>query len=79
MAQQTENTCSTSQSKEGFDDPRIRGRMARIKHKILVLSGKGGVGKSSVAVNLATSLALAGKQTGLLDVDIHGVSILIMT
>ncbi len=48
--------------------------MCRIKHKIMVLSGKGGVGKSTVAVNLATSLALAGKKVGILDVDIHGPS-----
>ena len=50
-------------------------RMCRIKHKIMVLSGKGGVGKSTVAVNLATALALAGKKVGLLDVDIHGPSV----
>lgn len=50
-------------------------RMCQIKHKILVLSGKGGVGKSTVAVNLAVNLALAGKQVGLLDVDIHGPSV----
>jgi len=50
-------------------------RMCRIKHKILVLSGKGGVGKSTVAVNLAVSLALAGKRVGLLDIDIHGPSV----
>jgi Mrp family chromosome partitioning ATPase len=50
-------------------------RMCRIKHKVLVLSGKGGVGKSTVAVNLAVSLALAGKRVGLLDIDIHGPSV----
>lgn len=53
----------------------IRNRIQRIKHKILVLSGKGGVGKSTVAVNLAMSLALAGKNVGLLDIDIHGPSV----
>ena len=46
-----------------------------IRHKILVLSGKGGVGKSSVAANLAVALALQGKKTGLLDVDMHGPTI----
>lgn len=50
-------------------------RMNSIRHKIVVLSGKGGVGKSTVAVNLAISLSLAGKKVGLLDVDIHGPSI----
>jgi len=46
-----------------------------IKHKILVLSGKGGVGKSTIAVNLAVWLSMQGKNVGLLDIDIHGPSI----
>lgn len=50
-------------------------RMSHVRRKVLVLSGKGGVGKSTVAVNLAASLMLAGRRTGLLDVDIHGPSI----
>ena len=49
-------------------------RMCQIKHKILILSGKGGVGKSTVAVNVAVALAHAGRRVGLLDVDIHGPS-----
>jgi len=53
----------------------IARRMSSIAHKILVLSGKGGVGKSTVAVNLAVSLALAKKRVGLLDIDIHGPSV----
>ncbi|HOZ21238.1 MAG TPA: Mrp/NBP35 family ATP-binding protein [bacterium] len=53
----------------------IQERLCRIKHKIVVLSGKGGVGKSTVAVNLAAAMALAGYEVGLLDVDIHGPSI----
>lgn len=53
----------------------VRERMSQIKHKVIVLSGKGGVGKSTVAVNLATSLALEGKQVGLLDVDLHGPTV----
>jgi Mrp family chromosome partitioning ATPase len=49
--------------------------LAQIGSKIAVFSGKGGVGKSTVAVNLASALALAGKRVGLLDIDIHGPSI----
>jgi Mrp family chromosome partitioning ATPase/predicted Fe-Mo cluster-binding NifX family protein len=49
--------------------------LAKIKHKLIVLSGKGGVGKSTVAVNLAVALGLSGKKVGLLDVDIHGPSV----
>lgn len=47
----------------------------KIKHAIFVVSGKGGVGKSAVAVNLAVSLAASGARTGILDVDIHGPSV----
>ena len=50
-------------------------RMMLIRHKFLVLSGKGGVGKSTVAVNLAAALADAGRRVGLLDVDLHGPSV----
>lgn len=50
-------------------------KLAQIKHKILVMSGKGGVGKSTVAVNLASALAAKDKKVGLLDVDIHGPSL----
>lgn len=47
----------------------------RIKQKYLVMSGKGGVGKTSVSVNLALTLASKGNQVGLMDVDIHGPDI----
>jgi len=57
------------------EDEALVRRLARIKHKILVLSGKGGVGKSTVAVNLAVALAMEGWKTGLLDVDFHGPSV----
>ncbi|OIP52079.1 MAG: hypothetical protein AUK31_03745 [Fibrobacteres bacterium CG2_30_45_31] len=49
--------------------------LKRIKHKIIILSGKGGVGKSTVAVNYAVSLLQAGHRVGLLDIDLHGPSI----
>ena len=46
-----------------------------IDHKIMVMSGKGGVGKSSIAANIAVGLSLKGRKVGLLDIDIHGPSI----
>ncbi len=49
--------------------------MSCIKYKLIVLSGKGGVGKTTVAVNLAYGLAHKGKKVGILDVDIHGPDI----
>jgi Mrp family chromosome partitioning ATPase len=64
------------ESKEEYADRRrLHARLCRINYKIVVLSGKGGVGKSTVAVNLATELALNGLRVGLLDVDIHGPSV----
>lgn len=46
-----------------------------VKHKIVVMSGKGGVGKSTVAVNIAAGLAKRGHSVGILDADIHGPSV----
>ncbi len=53
----------------------LKDRMSKIKHKIAVISGKGGVGKSTVTVNLAVSFAQKGNKVGVLDADIHGPSI----
>ena len=53
----------------------LRLQMCQIESKIVVLSGKGGVGKSTFAVNLAMSMALDGKRVGVLDVDVHGPSV----
>jgi ATP-binding protein involved in chromosome partitioning len=57
------------------EQQRLRDRMGKIKHKIAVISGKGGVGKSTVTVNLATAFAIQGKRVGVLDADIHGPSV----
>lgn len=60
-------------------DARIKENLSRIKHRIMVMSGKGGVGKSFVAVNLAYGLAMEGKKVGILDVDVHGPSVAKLT
>lgn len=54
---------------------RLMKNMNNIKYKIAVMSGKGGVGKSTVAVNLATTFQKKGFKTGILDVDIHGPNV----
>jgi ATP-binding protein involved in chromosome partitioning len=46
--------------------------LQQIKHKIIVMSGKGGVGKTSVSVNLSLALAALGHRVGIMDVDLHG-------
>jgi Mrp family chromosome partitioning ATPase len=66
--------------KEKMDEltENIRKNMGKIKHKIVIISGKGGVGKTTVAVNLAMSLVSVGLRVGILDVDITGPNILKM-
>lgn len=64
--------CAAQEATEGLE---LAKRMAQVGYKILVLSGKGGVGKSTVAANLAVALAAEGWKVGLLDVDFHGPSI----
>lgn len=60
------------------DEEIIKERLSKISKKFVVLSGKGGVGKSSVAVNFAASLADEGYKVGLMDIDMHGPSIPVM-
>ncbi|MCU4138322.1 MAG: Fe-S cluster carrier ATPase [Thermodesulfobacteria bacterium] len=57
------------------EDKKVREQLSKIKYKILVMSGKGGVGKSTVAVNIAIGLSLQDFMVGLLDVDLHGPNI----
>ncbi|MBI4640483.1 MAG: Mrp/NBP35 family ATP-binding protein [Candidatus Tectomicrobia bacterium] len=54
---------------------RLKARLSQVKHTIAVMSGKGGVGKSAITVNLAAALALQGYQVGVVDADINGPSI----
>jgi ATP-binding protein involved in chromosome partitioning len=74
-------TCESRQCAQGGDEhqrqaeedkARLEDQLQHIRHKLLVMSGKGGVGKTSVAIYLALGLAQRGYQVGLLDVDIHG-------
>jgi ATP-binding protein involved in chromosome partitioning len=66
---------TTNREKERQEqDKRIAEQLSLIKHSFLVMSGKGGVGKSTVAVNLAVGMADRGYTVGLMDVDLHGPS-----
>jgi Mrp family chromosome partitioning ATPase len=76
------STCGSKSSPDGCkdaktqqQDERISSALSRIKYKLFVMSGKGGVGKSSITVNLAAALARKGHKVGILDVDLHGPSV----
>jgi ATP-binding protein involved in chromosome partitioning len=87
MSQETgcsaETSCGTCGSSAACDSAtqqlhmqyQLSKRLASIKHRIVVMSGKGGVGKTTVAVNLAVALAASGKAVGILDADVHGPNI----
>ena len=66
---------SKEEVQELREDLMVSDSLFRIENTLMVLSGKGGVGKSTVAVNLAAALAASDRQVGLLDIDIHGPSI----
>jgi Mrp family chromosome partitioning ATPase/predicted Fe-Mo cluster-binding NifX family protein len=70
------SSCSGAEGCQGKQqEDKLAKKMGRIKNKLVVMSGKGGVGKSTVATNIAVGLSLAGFRVGLLDVDVHGPSI----
>lgn len=64
-----------SQEESQKQDERLKAKMACIKQKVLVMSGKGGVGKTSVAVNLAYALVAQGHTVGIVDSDVHGPNV----
>ena len=68
----TASTCSSAKKGQAGLPPKAD---IDVKHVIMVLSGKGGVGKSTVSVNLAYALSAHGKKVGLLDLDMHGPNV----
>lgn len=75
------SSCGTKESQQAAaaqQELAINRSLGKIKNKILVMSGKGGVGKSTVSVNLALGLANKGFKVGLMDVDLHGPDVIRM-
>ncbi|MDA3833223.1 MAG: Mrp/NBP35 family ATP-binding protein [Spirochaetales bacterium] len=68
--------CSTAKKEKekvkSDEDVHVEKSLQKIKNKLIVMSGKGGVGKTSVSVNLAIALAAKGYKVGIMDVDLHG-------
>jgi ATP-binding protein involved in chromosome partitioning len=72
MVEIQDNVPPDRQKAEAEKDAAVKKSLGKIKNKILVMSGKGGVGKTSTSVNLAIALADAGHKVGIMDVDLHG-------
>jgi ATP-binding protein involved in chromosome partitioning len=74
MTMENQTTIEKDITKSTEKNQKLKKNMSRIKHKIAIISGKGGVGKSTIAANLAMAFALNGyrNRVGILDVDIHG-------
>jgi ATP-binding protein involved in chromosome partitioning len=71
------NECTDPQKEKWEQEQRLKQKISKIKHKIAVISGKGGVGKSTVTVNLAMAFAIykGANKVGILDADIHGPTV----
>jgi ATP-binding protein involved in chromosome partitioning len=65
----------SNKEKSQIENAELEQRLNQMKKKLVVLSGKGGVGKSTVASNMALSMAMQGYEVGLLDIDFHGPSL----
>lgn len=75
MGECQQGGCSAQQAqqqKQQEQEKSIKDTLSKIKNKFVVMSGKGGVGKTSVSVNLAMALAEKGYRVGIMDVDVHG-------
>jgi Mrp family chromosome partitioning ATPase len=72
MVQIQDNVPPDPKKVEAQKDEAVKQSLGKIKNKIIVMSGKGGVGKTSTSVNLAIALANSGHKVGLMDVDLHG-------
>jgi ATP-binding protein involved in chromosome partitioning len=68
------DNCNDQKKQEHEQEQRLKSKLSKIKHKIAIISGKGGVGKSTVTANLAMAFAIKGhkNEVGVLDADIHG-------
>lgn len=66
------NEAKAQKDPQARQDAAIADSLTKIKNKFIVMSGKGGVGKTSTSVNLAIALSNMGFKTGLMDVDLHG-------
>jgi ATP-binding protein involved in chromosome partitioning len=75
MSSETKGSGFSHDDQRAIQDTEIKERLEQIKNKIIVMSGKGGVGKSSIAAHLSVILAKRGKKVGIMDVDLHGPSI----
>ena len=77
MTQIMSSPDAANKNRQGQEEQEValKNSLDRIKNKLIIMSGKGGVGKTSTSANLAIALAHLGYQVGLMDVDLHGPDI----
>ena len=68
----TSDQCNDAKKEEYQKQQKLKQQLKKIKYKVAIISGKGGVGKSTVTANLAMAFAMQGNKVGVLDADIHG-------